>query len=68
MIIKSKVGRAVTGEVQLGKEVAFMFTTCGCANFNVLSESKYLPTIIGLRRGSVNTGTWEPHYAHAKYG
>jgi Fe-S oxidoreductase len=53
-------------EPLLGKfnsqEAAFQCTTCGACEFQCPVGIEHLPIIIGLRRGSVNTGTWEDDY------
>ena len=53
-------------EPLLGKynsqEAAFQCTTCGSCEFQCPVGIEHLPIIIGLRRGSVNTGTWEDDY------
>ncbi|MGB6194496.1 MAG: (Fe-S)-binding protein, partial [Terracidiphilus sp.] len=50
-------------EPLLGKynsqEAAFQCTTCGSCEFQCPVGIEHLPIIIGLRRGAVNTGTWE---------
>ncbi|HWE48940.1 MAG TPA: (Fe-S)-binding protein, partial [Bryobacteraceae bacterium] len=37
-------------------------TTCGACEFQCPVGIQHLPLIIGLRRGAVNTGTWEDPY------
>ena len=53
-------------EPLLGKynsqEAAFQCTTCGACEFQCPVGIEHLPIIIGLRRGSVNTGAWEDEY------
>jgi Fe-S oxidoreductase len=53
-------------EPLLGKynsqEAAFQCTTCGACEFQCPVGIEHLPIIIGLRRGSVNTGAWEDDY------
>ncbi len=53
-------------EPLLGKynsqEAAFQCTTCGSCEFQCPVGIEHLPIIIGLRRGSVNTGVWEDDY------
>jgi Fe-S oxidoreductase len=44
------------------QEAAFQCTTCGSCEFQCPVGIEHLPIIIGLRRGSVNTGTWEDGY------
>jgi Fe-S oxidoreductase len=41
---------------------AFQCTTCGSCEFQCPVGIEHLPIIVGLRRGSVNTGTWEDDY------
>lgn len=40
----------------------FQCTTCGACEYQCPVGIQHLPTIIGLRRGAVNTGTWEDEY------
>jgi Fe-S oxidoreductase len=53
-------------EPLLGKynsqEAAFECTTCGACEFQCPVGIEHLPIIVGLRRGAVNTGTWEDDY------
>jgi Fe-S oxidoreductase len=53
-------------EPLLGKHnsqtAAFQCTTCGSCEFQCPVGIEHLPIIIGLRRGSVNTGAWEDDY------
>lgn len=53
-------------EPLLGKynsqEAVFQCTTCGACEFQCPVGIEHLPIIIGLRRGAVNTGTWEDQY------
>ena len=50
-------------EPSLGKynaqEAAFQCTTCGACEFQCPVGIEHLPILIGLRRGAVNTGTWD---------
>ena len=46
----------------LSEEAAFQCTTCGACEFQCPVGIQHLPTIIGLRRGAVNTGKWEDDY------
>jgi Fe-S oxidoreductase len=50
-------------EPLLGKynsqEAVFQCTTCGACEFQCPVGIEHLPILIGLRRGAVNTGTWE---------
>jgi Fe-S oxidoreductase len=41
------------------QEAAFECTTCGACEFQCPVGIEHVPIIIGLRRGAVNTGTWE---------
>ncbi|MGC9157411.1 MAG: (Fe-S)-binding protein [Terracidiphilus sp.] len=56
----------VAGEPLLGKynaqEAVFQCTTCGACEFQCPVGIEHLPILIGLRRGAVNTGTWEDDY------
>jgi Fe-S oxidoreductase len=46
----------------LSMEAAFQCTTCGACEFQCPVGIQHLPTIVGLRRGAVNTGKWDnPH-------
>jgi Fe-S oxidoreductase len=55
-----------SAEPLLGKynsqEAAFQCTTCGACEFQCPVGIEHLPILIGLRRGAVNTGTWEDDY------
>ncbi|HWF47696.1 MAG TPA: (Fe-S)-binding protein [Bryobacteraceae bacterium] len=44
------------------QEAAFQCTTCGSCEFQCPVGIQHLPIIIGLRRGAVNTGTWEDQH------
>ncbi len=46
----------------LSQEAVFQCTTCGSCEFQCPVGIQHLPMIIGLRRGSVNTGKWEDEY------
>ena len=46
----------------ISEEAAFQCTTCGSCEFQCPVGIQHLPTIIGLRRGAVNTGAWEDSY------
>ncbi len=50
-------------EPLLGKynaeESAFECTTCGACEFQCPVGIEHVPIIVGLRRGAVNTGTWQ---------
>jgi Fe-S oxidoreductase len=53
-------------EPLLGKynsqKAVFQCTTCGACEFQCPVGIEHLPIMIGLRRGAVNTGTWEDDY------
>jgi Fe-S oxidoreductase len=53
-------------EPLLGKynsqEAAFQCTTCGACEFQCPVGIEHLPIIVGLRRGAVNTGSWEDEH------
>jgi Fe-S oxidoreductase len=55
-----------TEEPLLGKynsqEAVFQCTTCGACEFQCPVGIEHLPILIGLRRGAVNTGSWENDY------
>jgi Fe-S oxidoreductase len=55
-----------TEEPLLGKynsqEAVFQCTTCGSCEFQCPVGIEHLPILIGLRRGAVNTGSWEDAY------
>ena len=44
------------------QEAAFQCTTCGACEFQCPVGIEHLPILIGLRRGAVNTGTWEDEH------
>jgi Fe-S oxidoreductase len=46
----------------ISEEAAFQCTTCGGCEYQCPVGIQHLPMIIGLRRGAVNTGTWEDSY------
>jgi Fe-S oxidoreductase len=50
-------------ESLLGKHVAqeavFQCTTCGSCEFQCPVGIEHVPILVGLRRGAVNTGTWD---------
>jgi len=46
----------------ISEEAIFQCTTCGGCEFQCPVGIQHLPMIIGLRRGAVNTGTWEDSY------
>ncbi len=43
----------------LAQEAVFECTSCGACEFQCPVGIEHLPILIGLRRGAVNTGTWE---------
>ncbi len=45
--------------VHISEEAVFQCTTCGACEESCPVGIQHLPAIIGLRRGAVNTGTWE---------
>ncbi len=53
-------------EPLLGKynsqEAVFQCTTCGACEFQCPVGIEHVPIMVGLRRGAVNTGTWEDDY------
>src|SRR6266567_117928 len=53
-------------ELLLGKynsqKAVFQCTTCGACEFQCPVGIQHLPIMVGLRRGAVNTGTWEDDY------
>jgi Fe-S oxidoreductase len=53
-------------EPTLGKynsqEAVFQCTTCGSCEFQCPVGIEHLPILVGLRRGAVNTGTWEDEH------
>ena len=53
-------------EPTLGKynsqEAVFQCTTCGSCEYQCPVGIEHLPILVGLRRGAVNTGTWEDGY------
>ncbi len=53
-------------EPLLGKynaqEAAFQCTTCGACEFQCPVGIEHVPIIVGLRRGAVNTGTWDDEH------
>src|SRR6266568_4291840 len=55
-----------SAEPLLGKynsqQAAFQCTTCGACEFQCPVGIEHVPILIGLRRGAVNTGTWEDDY------
>ena len=53
-------------EPTLGKynaqEAVFQCTTCGSCEYQCPVGIQHLPILVGLRRGAVNTGTWEDEH------
>jgi Fe-S oxidoreductase len=41
------------------QEAVFQCTTCGACEFQCPVGIEHVPILVGLRRGAVNTGTWE---------
>jgi Fe-S oxidoreductase len=48
--------------VHISEEAVFQCTTCGACEESCPVGIQHLPEIIGLRRGAVNTGTWEDSF------
>ena len=48
--------------VHLAEEAVFQCTTCGACEYQCPVGIEHLPLIVGLRRGAVNTGSWEDQY------
>jgi Fe-S oxidoreductase len=46
----------------VSQKAIFQCTTCGACEYQCPLGIQHLPMIIGLRRGAVNTGTWEDEY------
>ena len=46
----------------ISQEAVFQCTTCGACEYQCPVGIQHLPVMIGLRRGAVNTGTWEDDY------
>jgi Fe-S oxidoreductase len=46
----------------ISEEAVFQCTTCGGCEFQCPVGIQHLPLIIGMRRGAVNTGTWEDSF------
>ncbi len=49
-------------EATISQKALFQCTTCGACEYQCPVGIQHLPIIIGLRRGAVNTGTWEDDY------
>jgi Fe-S oxidoreductase len=46
----------------ISQKAVFQCTTCGACEYQCPVGIQHLPMIIGLRRGAVNTGTWQDDY------
>jgi len=46
----------------VSQKAVFQCTTCGACEYQCPVGIQHLPMIIGLRRGAVNTGSWEDEY------
>jgi Fe-S oxidoreductase len=46
----------------ISQEAMFQCTTCGACEYQCPVGIQHLPIFIGLRRGAVNTGTWEDNH------
>jgi Fe-S oxidoreductase len=46
----------------VSQKAIFQCTTCGACEYQCPVGIQHLPMIIGLRRGAVNTGTWEDEH------
>ncbi len=46
-------------EATISQTAVFQCTTCGACEYQCPVGVQHLPMIIGLRRGAVNTGTWQ---------
>jgi len=44
------------------QEAVFQCTTCGACEFQCPVGIEHVPILVGLRRGAVNTGTWEDRH------
>jgi Fe-S oxidoreductase len=49
-------------EATVSQRAVFQCTTCGACEYQCPVGIQHLPMMIGLRRGAVNTGTWEDEY------
>ncbi len=49
-------------EATISQKMLFQCTTCGACEYQCPVGIQHLPMIVGLRRGAVNTGTWEDEY------
>jgi len=59
-------GGPSSAEPTLGKynsqQAVFQCTTCGSCEYQCPVGIEHLPILVGLRRGAVNTGSWEDAY------
>ncbi len=46
----------------ISQTAVFQCTTCGACEYQCPVGIQHLPMIVGLRRGAVNTGTWEDEH------
>lgn len=46
----------------VSQKAVFQCTTCGACEYQCPVGIQHLPMIVGLRRGAVNTGSWEDDY------
>ncbi|KAA6464687.1 (Fe-S)-binding protein [Acidobacteria bacterium AB60] len=53
---------AEDGTAYVSQKAVFQCTTCGSCEFQCPVGIQHLPIMVGLRRGAVNTGTWEDDY------
>ena len=49
-------------EATISQTAAFQCTTCGACEYQCPVGIQHLPMIIGLRRGAVNTGSWDDEH------
>ena len=49
-------------QVSVSQKAIFQCTTCGACEYQCPVGIQHLPMILGLRRGAVNTGSWEDEY------
>ena len=49
-------------EASVSQTAIFQCTTCGACEYQCPLGIQHLPMIVSLRRGAVNTGTWEDEY------
>jgi Fe-S oxidoreductase len=49
-------------EATVSQKAIFQCTTCGACEYQCPVGIQHLPMIVGLRRGAVNTGTWEDEH------